>query len=213
MCSRFAVDIKLEHLPGILKEVLSENHKKHFAPRPIVRPSEPVLALRQNEGKTEASLMLWGLIPSWTKDLDAGPRPFNARSETIAEKATFRGAWRNRRCTIPASSFYEKGFRIRKKDCKPFWLAGLWDRWGAVDGSELDTCTVLTTDPNELIRPLHNRMPVIIPEGLEEAWIKRCDGTELHAFEPLLSGWEPDNWIAEPISKETEETEQLSFLS
>ena len=132
----------------------------------------------------------------------ARPRPFNARAETVGEKKLFRSSWKHKRCVLPASGFFEKGYRIRRKDSQLFWLAGIWNRWMSPEGSELETCCVLTTDPNELVRPLHNRMPVIIPNGLEEEWIEPVkDGLELKALEPILNGWSAVEWMAEPIEK------------
>jgi putative SOS response-associated peptidase YedK len=128
----------------------------------------------------------------------AGPRPFNARSETVAEKVSFRGAWRHRRCLLPADAFYEKGHRIQRRDGALFWLAGIWDRWIGPDGSEVESCCVLTTAPNALVAPLHNRMPVIVPDGLEQAWLETKDGPGLRALEPLLQGWDPEEWQSQP---------------
>ena len=153
--------------------------------------------------------MLWGLIPGWQKDPAKGPRPFNARAETVAEKPSFRGAWRHRRCLLPASCFFEKGRAIRRIDRHSFWLAGLWERWLGGDGSEVDTCTILTTTPNDLVRPLHQRMPVVIPEGLEEAWMAPVHGQQLRALEPLLAPWDPSGW--EVVNKQSDG--QLSLLS
>ena len=200
MCGRFALSTEVSGLPAPLRVRLDAEHRRHYAPRGLIRPGEPLLALRRDEGKTEASLMLWGLIPSWSKDPSTGPRPFNARAETVAEKASFRGAWRHRRCLIPATAFFEKGQRIVPEDGGSFWIAGLWERWLGADGSEIDTCTVLTTEANALIRPLHDRMPVLIPAGLEEAWMAPCDGAGLRALEPLLLGWDPVGWQARSLT-------------
>jgi putative SOS response-associated peptidase YedK len=173
---------------------LPEGLLQHYAPRPLIRPGEPVLALRQEHGQISSSLMLWGLLPEWSKDPLHGPRPFNARAETVAEKASFRGPWRHRRCLLPADGFFEKGHRVARTDGHPFWLAGLWDRWIGPDGSEVESCCVLTTAPNALVAPLHDRMPVIVPEGLEEAWMEPRDGPGLRALEPLMQGWSPEGW-------------------
>lgn len=200
MCGRFELNTAVSGLPVPLRERLDGEHRQHYAPRDWIRPGEPLLVLRRDEGGTEAALVLWGLIPSWSKDPSTGPRPFNARAETIAEKTSFRAAWRHRRCLIPATAFFEKGQRIAPVDGQTFWLAGLWERWLSADGSELDTCTILTTEPNALVRPLHNRMPVLIPAGLEEAWMAPSNGAELRALEPLLSGWAPHGWQARPLT-------------
>ena len=209
MCGRYALSISVGDLPNPLRERMDAEHQRRYAPRELICPGEPVLALRRDQTGPESALMLWGLIPSWSKDPTQGPRPINARSETVAEKASFRGAWRHRRCLIPASAFLEKGRRFQRVDGQPFWLAGLWERWLGSDGSELDTCTILTTTPNALVKPLHPRMPVIIPPGLEEAWMAPADGHQLRALEPLLNPWDPSGWqLVEPESPQG----QLSLL-
>ena len=209
MCGRYALSTPLNALPSVLLRRMDREHRRRYAPRDLIVPGEPLLAFRSDQSGPEASLMLWGLIPGWLKDPSKGPRPFNARAETVADKPSFRGAWRHRRCLIPASCFFEKGRAIRRIDRQPFWLAGLWERWLGSDGSEVDTCTVLTTVPNALVKPLHPRMPVLIPEGLEEAWMAPLDGQQLRALEPLLDPWDPSGWavVADPGDG------QLSMLS
>lgn len=203
MCGRFslttAIDRLLPRLQGELPPALAE----HYAPRPQIRPGEPLLIQRQQQGRLEVAFALWGLLPAWVKD-PADPRrpahrPINARSETVAEKASFRGPWRHHRCLIPADAFFEKGHRIARRDGEPFWLGGLWERWLGADGSQLDTCCILTTRPNALIAPLHERMPVLIPDGLEAAWLAPVHGAELRALEPLLDPWDPAGWRVEPL--------------
>jgi len=201
MCGRFALESPLPVLQQRLQGELPSGLAAHYAPRALIRPGEPVLIQHQEHGRLETALVLWGLVPDWVKDPlapgpdgRARPRPFNARSETVAEKATFRGAWRHRRCLIPADGFFEKGHRIARADGAPFWLAGLWERWIGPDGSELESCCVLTTRPNGLLAPLHDRMPVLIPEGLEQPWLDPVDGPGLRALEPLLEPWDPAGW-------------------
>ena len=214
MCGRYSLTSRLDQLLPKLGGSLPHGLLAHYAPRPLIRPGEPVLALRQEHGQISPSLMLWGLLPEWSKDPLNGPRPFNARSETVAEKASFRGAWRHRRCLLPADGFYEKGHRLAPIDGRPFWLAGIWDRWIGSDGSEVETCCVLTTAPNALVAPLHDRMPVVVPEGLEEAWMEPVDGPGLRALEPLMQGWSPEGWAAEaPLkAKPKTNTEQLPLF-
>ena len=209
MCGRYALATPLSKLPKVLLERMDHEHRTRYAPRDLIVPGEPLLAYRSDQSGPEASLMLWGLIPGWLKDPSQGPRPFNARSETVADKPSFRGSWRHRRCLIPASCFFEKGRAIRRIDRQPFWLAGLWERWLGSDGSEVDSCTVLTTSPNQLVKPLHHRMPVLILQGLEEAWMSALDGQQLRALEPLLSPWDPSGW--EVVSGKDDG--QLSLLS
>ena len=208
MCGRFALSTPLNQLPSELLSRMSRDHQVRYAERDLIVPGEPLLAFRSDQSGPEASLMLWGLIPGWLKDPSQGPRPFNARAETVAEKPSFRGSWRHRRCLVPASCFFEKGRAIRRIDRQPFWLAGLWERWLGSDGSELDTCTILTTAPNELVRPLHHRMPVLIPQGLEDAWMASVDGQQLRALEPMLAPWDPAGW--EVVKRQDED--QLSLL-
>ena len=209
MCGRFSLSTPLAQLPPVLLDRLDQEHQARYAPRDLIVPGEPLLALRSDEAGTEASLMLWGLIPGWMKDPSQGSRPFNARAETVADKPSFRGAWRHRRCLLPANCFFEKGRSIRRIDRQPFWLAGLWERWMGPDGSEVETCTILTTIPNALVKPLHHRMPVLIPDGLEQAWMASADGQQLRALEPLLSPWDPCGW--EVVSDASDG--QLSLLS
>ena len=212
MCGRYELTTEFKNLPSVLKKDLPKGFEENYAQQELIRPTDPVLVLK-NEGKTSTSLMLWGFISEWAKDPfdPSRPKPFNARAETVGEKKLFRGSWRHKRCVLPASGFFEKGHRISRKDSQPFWLAGIWNRWMNSEGSELETCCVLTTEPNELVRPLHNRMPVIIPDGLEEDWMASVkDGPELKALEPILSGWSPEEWMAKPIN--TTPTPQMSLF-
>jgi len=213
MCGRYELTTSFENLPAILKKDLPKGLEKKYAQQELIRPTDPVLVLK-NEGKITTSLMLWGFISEWAKDPfdPSRPKPFNAKAETVGEKKLFRGSWRHKRCVLPASGFFEKGHRISRKDSQPFWLAGIWNRWMSPEGSELETCCVLTTEPNELVRPLHSRMPVIIPNELEEDWISPVkNGSELKALEPMLIGWSPDEWLAKPINKSY--TSQMSLFS
>jgi putative SOS response-associated peptidase YedK len=197
MCGRYSLTARLDQLLPRLQGELPQGLLAHYAPRPLIAPGEPVLALRQEHGSLQPALMLWGLLPEWSKDPLAAARPFNARAETVMEKASFRGPWRHRRCLLPADGFYEKGHRIHRGDRGLFWLAGLWDRWIGADGSEVESCCVLTTAPNALVAPIHRRMPVVIPNGLEQAWLEPTDGHGLRALEPLLLPWDGGDWQAD----------------
>jgi putative SOS response-associated peptidase YedK len=203
MCGRFSLTTAIDQLLPRLQGKLPPELAGHYAPRPLIRPGEPLLIQRQQQGLLEVAFALWGLLPAWVKD-PADPRrpahrPINARAETVAEKASFRGPWRHHRCLIPADAFFEKGYRIARRDRAPFWLGGLWERWLGADGSQLDTCCILTTLPNALIAPLHERMPVLIPDGLEQAWLAPVHGAELRALEPLMQPWDPEGWQAAPL--------------
>ena len=200
MCGRFSLTTAIDQLLPRLQGELPPQLAEHYAPRPLIRPGEPLLIQRHQQGRLEVSFAVWGLLPAWLKDPAGARRPINARAETVAEKASFRGPWRHHRCLIPADAFFEKGQRIARRDRAPFWLAGLWERWLGADGSQLDTCCVLTTRPNALIAPIHERMPVLIPAGLERPWLAPVHGAELRALEPLLEPWDPAGWQMEPIA-------------
>jgi putative SOS response-associated peptidase YedK len=177
MCGRFALIDPAEQLamqfdlPAIAD----------LTPRYNIAPTQPVLAVRhaQNSGAREWALLRWGLIPSWSKDIAIGSRLINARGETVAEKPSFRAAFKRRRCLIPASGFYEWQKRgsgkqpiyITPANGGAFALAGLWESWQGADGSELETCTIVTTTPNELMTPIHNRMPVIVAPEDYDTWL------------------------------------------
>ncbi len=197
MCGRYCLETPADALVQQLMPWLSdadEGWLRHYAPRRLIRPGEPVLALRQEHGRSQASHMLWGLLPGWVKQPGSGPRPINARAETLEQKASFRGPWRHHRCLLPADGFFEQGQIVQRNDRQLFWLAGLWDRWIGADGSELETCCVITTRPNALLHNLHDRMPVIIPSGLEELWLEPGDGAHRRALEPMLEPWEGTGW-------------------
>jgi len=155
-----------------------------FGPSWNVAPQtfQPVVRLNRDTGERELVLMRWGLIPFWAKDPKIGLRTINAKAETITAAPAFREAIKYRRCLVPADAFYEwqkmdaktkQPFTIAMKDGKPYALAGLWERWKDRKAStELLTFTVITTDPNEVVQPMHDRMPVIIPERDYDRWLK-----------------------------------------
>jgi len=157
--------------------------------------------------------MTWGFISPWARDPfdKERPRPFNARSETVEEKKLFSGSWKHKRCLIPASGFFEKKYRVRKSNYETFWLGGIWSKWTSPDGAELESCCVLTTEPNDLIKPLHHRMPVIVPNGYEEQWTEQVkDADELRGLFAIMMSWSPDGWLVEDVKKK--ETDQMSLF-
>ena len=140
----------------------------------------PVVRVAPGGAGREVALLYWGLVPGWAKERTAfGPKLANARAESVAEKPSFRDAFRRRRCVLPASGFYEWEVReharlpwlFRRRDGHPLLLAGLWYSWQPPDGAVFESCTVITTEPNELMRPIHDRMPAILtPEQCDE-WL------------------------------------------
>jgi putative SOS response-associated peptidase YedK len=145
-----------------------------------IAPSQPIAAV-VNEPQAKAEYVRWGLVPSWATDASIGNRMINARAETLAKKPAFARLLRRRRCLIPADGFYEwrrnaggktkTPMHIRMRDGRPFAFAGLWDKWRDPDGHTLRSCTIITTSPNELMRPIHDRMPVILHEADYQRWL------------------------------------------
>lgn len=179
-----------------------------FAPRFNIAPTQPVLTI-PNDGRNKADFFLWGLIPSWSKDPSIANKLINARGETIAEKPSFRGGFKYKRCLIPVDGFYEwkstpgvktkTPYYIHMNDRKPFAFAGLWDEWRSPDGGEVRTCTIITTEPNELMSTLHNRMPVILNQKDYAEWLDpapRTPDSLLHLIQPFPV----DRMSAYPVS-------------
>jgi putative SOS response-associated peptidase YedK len=172
-----------------------------LAPRYNIAPTQPVAAVRvsRDTGKRELTHFHWGLIPRWAKDPAIGSRMINARSETAAEKPSFKAAVKYRRCLVPADGFYEwqklngtkQPVRVQTKDGGLFAIAGLWEHWQSPDGSEIESCTLLTTSPNELLTQVHNRMPVIIAPEDFDLWLDPAAqhaGEIQHLLKPYPAG-------------------------
>ena len=203
MCGRFELKTKFDNLPEVLKQDYPSGLDSKYETQNLIRPSDPVLVIK-NEGRIKTTFMTWGFISPWAKDpFDIErPRPFNARSETVEEKKLFSGSWKHKRCLIPASGFFEKNYRIRKENYETFWLGGIWSKWISPDGNELESCCVLTTEPNALVKSLHNRMPVIVPNGYEEKWTEQVkDSFELKNLLPIIMSWSPHGWLVEEVTK------------
>ncbi len=176
MCGRFALSAKTESVEKLIHNLVIDRdiiENTNFAPTssiPIVR----------NFPERELDYAFWGLIPSWAKDKSFGKTLFNARSETVAEKPSFRTAFKRRRCLVIADAFYEwkkiegkkkkEKYIIKLKSGEPFTFAGLWEIWKSEEGNIL-SATILTTEPNETLSQIHNRMPVILPQQAREEWL------------------------------------------
>ena len=212
MCGRFELTTNFENLPKILKQDYPRGLETKYETQNLIRPTDPVLVVK-NEGKIKTTFMSWGFISPWAKDpfKKKRPRPFNARSETVEEKKLFSGSWKHKRCLIPANGYFEKQYRIRKVNHETFWLGGIWSKWISPDGAELESCCILTTEPNALVRPLHNRMPVVIPDGYEEQWTEQVkDADKLKGLLPIMMGWSPNGWVVEEVNKKS--TNQMSLF-
>ena len=177
MCGRFSIYATAQELAdGTLCQRLAGYREER---RYNIAPGQWVIVVRPEAGERVPSLAQWGLVPTWSKDPQAGPRPINARAEGIDTKPSFRGAFRHGRCLIPASGFYEwqtlgqrkQPFFIRPRGGEGiFVFAGLLSVWAGAEG-ELATCTIITTTPNELMAPLHHRMPVLLAREEQAAWL------------------------------------------
>ena len=212
MCGRFELKTKYSSLPKILKNNFPTGLESKYETQNLIKPTNPVLLIK-NEGKIKTTFMSWGFISPWAKDPfdKSKPRPFNARSETVKEKKLFQGSWRHKRCLIPATGFFEKGFRIRKKNYATFWLGGIWSRWCSSHGVELESFCILTTESNELIKPLHKRMPCVIPNGFEEEWTENFKNVdELSGLLHTIKGWSQEDWLVEKLNNSS--TSQISLF-
>jgi putative SOS response-associated peptidase YedK len=158
-------------------------------PRFNIPPSSDILVVRERKGVTEAEMIRWGLVPSWAKDPSIGNRMANVRSDTALEKSSFRAAMQKRRCLIPADVFYEwqdvpgqkrrKPYAVALKDGEIFSLGGIWEAWRSrEDGEWVITCAILTTEPNEVLAPIHDRMPVIIRPDDYRSWLDQSTKAE-----------------------------------
>jgi putative SOS response-associated peptidase YedK len=175
-----------------------------------IAPTQPVAAVRiGSEGKErELALMRWGLIPFWAKDSSIGARMINARSETAAEKPSFRTAFRRRRCLVLADGFYEwqkvdgtkQPVYVSLQDREAFAFAGLWDRWDDPENGVVESCTVLTVEPNELLRPIHSRMPVILNPSDYSLWLDR-EVNEPERLQALLCPYPSGRMQAYAVSR------------
>ena len=212
MCGRFELKTKFDNLPNVLKRDYPIGLDSKYETQNLIRPTDPVLVIK-NEGSIKTTFMSWGFISPWAKDpFDKKvPKPFNARSDTVYEKKLFSGSWKHKRCLIPASGFFEKKFRVRKENYETFWLGGIWSKWTSTDGAEIESCCVLTTKPNDLIKSIHYRMPVVVPNGYEQQWTEQVkDSDELKGLLPIMMGWTSKGWVLEEINKK--QTNQMSLF-
>jgi len=181
MCGRFtqsALDRYAEYFNASAGVLSHPNYN--------VTPSQQIVVCRRSEiGWRELSLFRWGLIPHWAKDPRTGYNMANARSETVADKPAYRDAFKNRRCLIPSDGFYEwkpgkprkQPYFIHRKDGAPFAFAGLWEHWELED-LKIDSCTIIVTQANKLITPIHDRMPVILAQADFDRWLDPAQDKE-----------------------------------
>ncbi len=203
MCGRYILTITGK----VLAEAFGVDETPELAPRYNISPTQEAPVVREAGGRRRMDLLRWGLIPSWAKDPSIGQRLINARAETAASKPSFRSALRTRRCLVPADGFYEwqktpagkQPWLIRMRDAGPFALAGLWENWQLPGGEPLESFTILTTRPNELVAPLHDRMPVILPPESWDLWLDP-ELREPPVLSHLLRPYAPGAMTAYPVT-------------
>jgi putative SOS response-associated peptidase YedK len=196
MCGRYRLSRRKQVVEEYFESASiepSEEAEDDWIPRYNIAPTQPVATVRQTGPDRLLSMMRWGLVPSWASDLAISGRLINGRSETVLQKPAFRDSFLKRRCLIPADGFYEwkkagkerRPFHFSMKDDSLFAFAGVWDRWKSPAGQVLESCSILTTAPNELLKDVHDRMPLILPHRHYRAWLT-APATEAERLAELL---------------------------
>ncbi|MCE9615493.1 MAG: SOS response-associated peptidase [Lentisphaerae bacterium] len=213
MCGRFT----LTRFPDEWTELLEMPGFDPPKPRYNVAPGQYILTILRDPEIPHPipQLLFWGLLPAWVKDPATVSRPINARAETVADKPYFRAAIRHRRCLIPADGFFEwagagatrRPYYFQMKDEQPFAMAGLWERWQSPRDELVDSCTILTTTPNDVVKPYHHRMPVILAPQDFKSWMD--PGVQSHrAVAHLLKPFPADTMKATPVSRRVNNARQ-----
>lgn len=223
MCGRYTVAAPLDDLI----EVFEVDHTvfENWTPRFNAAPTQELpVVLQSSEGDRRLGPMRWGLVPFWADDPSIGNRLINARSETAATKPAFRDAFRSRRCVVPMDGFYEwragpaEGARpvkvpwwIHRPDRRPFGVAGLWERWRRAEGDPLVTFTLLTTAASAWMRPLHDRMPVVLDTEGAATWLDgAADGAALTAvLRPAPDSWFEAWEVSRAVNRPTHDAPEL----
>lgn len=203
MCGRFSLTATPEDVRALFGYIDQPN----FPPRYNIAPTQPVAIVRREQNQRRFGLIRWGLIPSWVKDPASFTLLINARSETAAEKPSFRVAMRHHRCLFPASGFYE--WRRTPEGKQPYWIqpadggvmafGGLWETWSDADGGDMDTGAMLTTQANKMMASIHHRMPVIIKQEDFEPWLDTAN-VRVKDLKQLMLPIEDDYLTAVPVS-------------
>lgn len=206
MCGRFTLTSPAQ----VIAEAFGVDPPIDLQPRYNIAPTQPIAAVRvAHDGGRELATVRFGLVPWWSREMPRSTSLINARVETAAEKPVFRDAFRLRRCLVPASGFYEwqsvarggarQPFFIRRRDGAPFAIAAVWDRWRSPDGSALESCALLTTAPNSLLEPIHDRMPAIVPPERYADWLATGE-RDVDALRALLRPSLPEELVAHRVT-------------
>jgi putative SOS response-associated peptidase YedK len=204
MCGRF---VQHSH-PEVYASAFELDSLSAVAPRYNLAPTQQVLVVRKADERRELVPLRWGLIPSWSKGPESGYSMINARAETVDTKPAYRTAFKHRRCLVPTEGFYEwkkKGrtktpFLIRRKDGEPFGMAGLWERWHGKDDETIESCTIIVTEANALVRDLHDRMPVIVAPEDYAAWLDP-QNTDAEGLRKMLPPADSAPWTLVEVSR------------
>lgn len=204
MCGRYSLVASIAELEGRFG---FDGADVAYSPSYNVAPTQGVPTVVAESEVRRAVLMRWGLIPSWAKDPKIGSRMINARAETVAEKPSFRTALRRRRCLVLADGFYEwqrtsagkRPMRITMASGEPFAFAGLWDTWRDPQDETVTSCTIITTGANDLLRPIHDRMPVILQREQEDLWLDH-DVREPDLLHEVLIPYNPEDMKSYEVS-------------
>jgi putative SOS response-associated peptidase YedK len=207
MCGRYTLSTDLKTIAKRFAATVADEIPS-VVPRYNIAPTQKVIVV-SDDGQRVIKQMRWGLIPSWAKDPSIGNRMINARAETLAEKPAFRAALKKRRCIIPADGFYEwqklgtakQPLHIVLKSREPFGFAGLWEHWKSPEGDEILSCTIITTEANELLKAVHDRMPVILTRDAEAVWLDPKI-QEPETLLPLLKQYPADQMEFYPVSRD-----------
>ncbi|MED3572615.1 SOS response-associated peptidase [Cytobacillus praedii] len=209
MCGRFTLTATFTEIIQRF-EIAAAIEEELYNPNYNVAPSQSVLSVINDGSKNRLGFLRWGLIPPWAKDMKIGNKMINARAETIAEKPSFRSAFKKKRCLIIADSFYEwkrhddqtkTPMRIKLRSGDLFAMAGLWDRWISPHGESIYSCAVITTTPNDLVKGIHDRMPAILKPNDEKIWL-----------DPAISDIKQLNSLLNPFNQDLMETYEVSSL-
>jgi putative SOS response-associated peptidase YedK len=207
MCGRFTL-----HTPAAtLADIFQVPHAIQLPLRYNIAPTQQVAVIRSENEQRSLSTLRWGLIPSWAKEAAIGSRMINARGETVAEKPSFRSAFKRQRCLIVTNGYYEwkkvgskkQPYYIRMRDEQPFAMAGLWEQWRGPKNEPLDepmqTCTIITTSSNSMCDEIHDRMPVILAANHFDLWLDP-EMQERTTLENLLQTYDSDEMMADKVS-------------
>lgn len=205
MCGRYTVIAT----PELLRALFGYPERPNFPARYNIAPTQPIAVVRMMNGARQFALVRWGLLPPWVKDPKTFALLFNARGDTVNDKPAYKAAMKRRRCLIPADGFYEweslgayrQPYYVKAKSGDPLAFAGLWESWMGPNGEELETATIITTEANDTLRPIHHRMPVIVPPAQFDLWLGGADEDTAEAT-ALIKPAPGDRLEAFPVSAE-----------